>query len=522
MKNIKIYLLCIIMPLFAFTSCYEDKGNYDYIDLHEITIDTSGNNVKAAYSVSQFETLNIPVKIQLNGNEASNLRYEWSAYPSSTSSNNKATPVILSEEQNFNQEIALKPDSYTLLYTVIDKTYGVKEQMKFGLTVTALLKSGWMVFYEDESHHSDVAIIHDKAMDNTIVTDQVIYDMFSKVNGRKLSGSPVDINHTRAQIFTQYQPSIYIFTENEGVRVDDQNFLAFGPAGDWFYNPPEVEKYQLHTLYAYAVEILINNGRVHYSDMMVNAAASDKRIPVDIFGDYYAEPYLVTNPTSPVIAVFYDRTNKKFRYANSSSLLGDYGVQSGTPPFDCRNIGMDMLYMETGFNNLTLALFQSDTGRVLLTGDFRGYDNIAKGAMSFTGDGTSDAKFFTVGGKGPVFLYANETSAYTFDYASATTSATKQWEAPSGETITCMKLFKGNNIMALGGPYPYNPNTPYIRDQESKLLFIATYNNSSKQGFVYRYNIDPTSGNIDPASEVKYSGFGRIKVMAHKGSNKSN
>lgn len=69
------------------------------------------------------------------------------------------------------------------------------------------------------------------------------------------------------------------------------------------------------------------------------------------------------------------------------------------------------------------------------------------------------------------------------------------------------------------GPYSYNPNTPYMLDMESKLIFIATYNESTGEGFVYRCNIDPTTGVIYRSTEVKYKGFGKVKAMAHKAPN---
>ena len=44
------------------TACYEDKGNYDYIDLPEIKIEA-----KDTLYVMQFTTLELPVDIELQG-----------------------------------------------------------------------------------------------------------------------------------------------------------------------------------------------------------------------------------------------------------------------------------------------------------------------------------------------------------------------------------------------------------------------------------------------------------------------
>lgn len=513
--------LCYIIPfLLLFASCYDDKGNYSYLDLNEIIIDTTGKGIKAVYSVNQFERLNIPVVVNREGRDTSGLEYAWTVFEDNEGSENKDKPVLLSSRPEFDEEISLKSGSYVLLLSVTDRATGVKEEMKFGLKVSALLKSGWLVFYEDGHGGSDVAIINDRVLDPTITSDQVITDLFYKVNGRRLTGTPRDINHLRIQFYPSYQPAIYILTDREGVRVNDQDFSSFGPVGDFFFVRPAVEDYQLHVLYAYGSEYLLNNGKIHSGDLSSNTPATEKKFPVEIWGDYYAEPWLATSCVSPASTVFYDRLFKKFRYVTSYPPgMADFGEQAGAPAFDCRNVGMDMLYMESGFDNLTLALFEdADHKRYLMECNFMDLAQVARNKYSFNGfEGADDAKFFSVGTKGKVFMYANDKKVYSFDYASQTISENEQWKiTETGETITCMKLFRGNRLAVLNGSYSYNPNTPYMLGMESKLIFIATYNEDSGEGFVYCCHIDETTGKIDKSTQVKYKGFGKVRAMAHK------
>lgn len=519
MKN--LYYLCLLLGVF-FGSCYDNEGNYDYRNLNEIKIDTSGKGIQKTYSIYQFEKLTIPTVVLQTGGDTANLEYAWTVYPNDENVDNQEKPVLLSTRPAFDEVINLKSGAYILLFTVTDKTNGVKEEMKFGVNVSALLKSGWLVFYEDGNGESDVAIINDRILDQSLTSDEVLLDLFSRVNGRKLKGSPRDINHLRLIMYPKYSPAIYILTDQEGVRVNDQDFSLYGSVGDFFFLPPSVEDYQLHAVYGYGTEFIVNQGKIHEAGLSDNSAADQKKFQVEVYGDYYAEPWIAGSSNGAMSPLFYDRLSKRFRYVNYAGNLLEFGVQSGDPSFDVRNVGMDMLFMESGYNTLTLALFEdTDHRRYLLECDFNKMEAVAKGKYLFSGyEGTDDARFFSVGNKGPVFMYANEHDVWSFDYASQVVSSQKQWTVPDNkEKITCMKLFRGNPMAVGRNPYPYNPNTPYILDMESKLIFIATYNESTGEGFVYRYNLDPTTGVIDRSTEVKYKGFGKVKAMAHKSPN---
>ena len=58
MKILKYIILSIVASL-GLWSCYDDKGNYDYHDLDEIVIDSSGGLIQANYSISRLEILEL-------------------------------------------------------------------------------------------------------------------------------------------------------------------------------------------------------------------------------------------------------------------------------------------------------------------------------------------------------------------------------------------------------------------------------------------------------------------------------
>ena len=70
-KNI-LYTLYFFL-IIAISSCYKDKGNYDLIDLNDISIDTANLNIKPIYSIDRFDTLTISPEINYNGEKIQNL-----------------------------------------------------------------------------------------------------------------------------------------------------------------------------------------------------------------------------------------------------------------------------------------------------------------------------------------------------------------------------------------------------------------------------------------------------------------
>ena len=72
MKHIIYLLLSIVL----FTSCFDDKGNYDYIDINEVTI--SGFEASTYTVISYIDTLRInpDVKGTLSSKDE-DFEYSW-------------------------------------------------------------------------------------------------------------------------------------------------------------------------------------------------------------------------------------------------------------------------------------------------------------------------------------------------------------------------------------------------------------------------------------------------------------
>lgn len=56
------YILLTVVTCLSLWGCYDDKGNYDYHDLDEIVIDSTGAGILANYSVNRLDVLDISHK----------------------------------------------------------------------------------------------------------------------------------------------------------------------------------------------------------------------------------------------------------------------------------------------------------------------------------------------------------------------------------------------------------------------------------------------------------------------------
>ena len=70
----KIKILLTVMSLLAITSCYEDKGNYDYREMNDIEISVE---TESSFYALGDKVISKPELVFTLGKENSDLSYEW-------------------------------------------------------------------------------------------------------------------------------------------------------------------------------------------------------------------------------------------------------------------------------------------------------------------------------------------------------------------------------------------------------------------------------------------------------------
>ena len=135
MKAINIILLSAL--LIGISSCYKDKGNYDYDAVLEISIDS----IQESYTTYTFvDTLEITPTIS-----PANSEYDcwWGVYPTNVQQAVRLDTICYSRDLKL--PITFEPGTYSLVFCAKEKVTGVAQIVETPLTALTSLSKGWYV-----------------------------------------------------------------------------------------------------------------------------------------------------------------------------------------------------------------------------------------------------------------------------------------------------------------------------------------------------------------------------------------
>ncbi|WP_169503578.1 PKD-like family lipoprotein [Butyricimonas synergistica] len=176
MKNI-IWLFALLFACFA---CYDDKGNYDYSETNEITIDLRNTQ----YSAVAGQTINIePVLTFARDSNETGLEFEW-----------KLGNKLLSNERNLSYYVdtILKENCY---FRVLDTKSGITYMAYTNFELTEKFNNqGWLILAEKDG---ESCLTYMKEVYDATVPGNYTYeeypDVYQSENNAKLGGKPVGL-----------------------------------------------------------------------------------------------------------------------------------------------------------------------------------------------------------------------------------------------------------------------------------------------------------------------------------------
>lgn len=512
-RKLRLPLFFVLMAG-TLVSCYKDKGNYEYKVLDPVTIDLTG--LPTAYSRLPFDSLNIKPVVKYRGETVNadkpqfeELTFSWELYPAQVNAA-FVEKHLLGIAPQLKTTIDQRILSWELLFTVTNKNTGVKTYAKFGVSVTTELAEGWMVLYE-RNGATDVGLIKNNEISKTDTKEQVFMDIYSASNGGPMRGTPGALIYSIANIAA---PKLYVQSSEDVASVNLTSFQKIVNFDEGlFWSRPAVKAPQLIKATESRKEYLINNNKLHILDY--TTIAPGDRAFYDALGGSYGQlaPWIAAVTAQAFDAVVYDQTRKCFLKVarNGAEVIPFTTVQNVTSAFDVRNTGMEFLMSDLGYNNWENIVAKDNEGKYfLLTANFREGETatIGKGKYDMSNcPEISSINSITAGYFGEVFYYSSSHSLYQFKYTPGTTE--RLWSAPGGEVITNISLQKYYNT---------NRGAAVLFDPKNlcKILYVATYNEATKDGKVYQLEVNTTSGALLPMPVKTYSGFGKIKAMAWK------
>lgn len=198
MNRIIILSICFIIGVVA---CYEDKGNYDYHSINEVSI----SNIENEYVREKWQNLSISPKLDFLIEETDNMAYRW-----------EFDGKLVSEERDLSYDVDLNvaDDAYKCRFTAIHLEDSSRYYCDFSLRVVTPYDKGLMVLSEQEGKAMLSFLADNEEGDNF---DKWVY---YKENGDYLEGAPLSLE----QPDYAYNSELFV-TTSEGVYRLDKNIL---------------------------------------------------------------------------------------------------------------------------------------------------------------------------------------------------------------------------------------------------------------------------------------------------------
>lgn len=512
--------LCILLGVTIIQhSCFKDLGNYDYKVLDKVVIDTANMQMLDRYSVSRYEKFTLEPAVYFNGTRLTAtsdapVDFYWTIGTVGTGAGVVYRLDTLARTIKLDAPIVQPAGSWTLMLTAKHRETQVETYMKFALIIEESITDGWMVLYE-RNGGTDIGLIANNRIKKgyTEGTEKLFLDVYSSANGERLSGKPVSFKHSIGGIGFAGGGDIIVASENDA-KVVNLTFTKLFDFEDIFWTMPGGGKNITFWKSggsggSAGGEILINNDKVH---RYVGGNRNLNKYQDPYTGTYGKLAAWVPDYLISYDALVYDQTNTCFLgVATMGVKLSKFPAQAANAPFDINNTGMQMVASDYGYSNYEYSLMKSGNSYALLVSDLYTTNvsstNIAKAYYDMSSSpNISNVTSVSAGTLGTVFYYSAGNAVYLFRPGSGN-PATKVWEAPAGEVVTCVRIQKYYYTILISTGMLLNNN---------KIVYVSTWNESTQKGTVHQMVMDATNGAIDAGTDRSYTGFGKIKDMAWK------
>ena len=504
------YVLFLVLTC-LFISCYDDKGNYDYVDINEVEISGIAQD-KFYEKIAFVDTLKLypEIKGSLYGSDADKYTYEWKIIPASankTGDEEDSLDYVVCREKNLVYPIELAAGDYRCSFIVSDKESSVLWHQFFYMRVKTLTSEGWMVLC-DRNGESRLDIIFNVNEQEDLIAHDLWKDREFK------TGKPYNLVFT----YNLNGSGRFLICENGTFNLDVDDLHA-GEENDlrWIFgtSPSRVDvrasglsqfanKMRYWVVVDKQGDLYSNNtsdvGSVFgFPINMVDGTTAFEAAP--FVGVTYAWYYGAS-------ILLYDNTHKQFLELKDGSVYPSVMKFAGTQLFNVQT-GRDMVHVEstkTGYNYAILR--DPSTGQYYFYGMIMNADgkNSQEYYGEIIGDGLAQATQFACHHMYPYVFYLANNKVYQFDMAHPENEA-KEVLSFLGETI---RLIKFNPFVA------WAPYQDWERARGFNLVVATNVDgaNEDQGGIVRMYDVPNLMGDL--VKKKEHTGFGKIVDVTYR------
>ena len=526
----KCIMIGFIVGLFAFLySCYDDRGNYDYTDINEITfeeiegIDLNAWNEYIAY----VDTLKCYPKFTSSmAADESNYAYEWKIIPSNADVNVVGDTInyVVDTTRNLIWPVALDAGTYRCFYNVTDKASGLRFTQKFYLRISTLTSEGWMVLCEQDGKPRMDMVVNMSENEDIIARDIWQESDFDP-------GKPLQLIYS--WYVTDPPGTVTLLVTDKGTYMADEDDLHVGEDNNlrWMYGsqPEHVNvrasgiaqydtDYDTWDYYPLYWTLVDDKGDVYLNTVNelgglfgypVNEIDGERFEAAPFVGEAYR--YMRQTEESVQVTMLYDATNQRFLEIRAGAGKPSVMTFSGTTLFSAEQPGKDMIHMESTCNNgLVYSILKDEVGDLWYYGITLGNlgVNTQERYGKLEGPEIENAKLFAFHPTLPWMFYAVENKIYRVDLSESNPKEPEVVAEFPGETITVLKF------------NPFYAWIAYQNWQDARNLWLIVGSNvndadESECGIMRAYEFE---NQWDfPASLIKeHKNLGHIISIAYK------
>ena len=512
MKRIAIYTFLIGIGILFFYSCRKDFSTQDTTKINGVTFDTTG---QGNLSVFQFEKLVVKPKLNVNGLNGANLKYEWKINLSPRELNYQ----VIGTERDLEFEVQMKPtkanEFHQVLYTVSDETNGLQYIMAWPLTIRNSIGEGLVIAETADGVTSDLSHIMSPLVTEDYNSESVKHNVFSSINGTTLPGVLKQLRFSSLKGTGEIMMGI---SDDNIVTVKTLDYTPSTRNEDLFFVSVAGRKNQM-TAGLPQNDIYVGNGKLTASWLAISTKFG---LPFD--NKFTVPDHVAVNGRGdyPLVLIsFYDEVEQSFVYQESVS-YGDTKMykmpDNNQAVFNAGHlpgkVNVAAGISQTGeFQHLLKDKNTGAYGLYVIEGGM--YDanwNILSPAPKAYVDlsgapAIASAKYFVLLDDQKVMYYATDTKIYAVIYGASTPSFQERYTTTGAEKITTLQVYRQAD-------YPKRSDgwdPPYIATN-NKQLIMSTYNGT--EGKVHLLPMKNVGlGNIDEANIKTYGGFKRITAI---------
>ena len=458
-------LIFLLSLLISISSCYKDKGNYDYDIAFEITIDS----IQESYtSYALVDTLKIKPEIYPANSEYD---YWWGVYQDQVQGYAPKLDTLY-YTHDLEMPMTLAPGTYKLVFCAKEKTTGIAEIVESSLSVVTSLTRGWYVLRTQDGYTDFDLFTEKDKIENVIALNN---------DGKNLKGKAQAVAYTYSyktwdEGNSRYSNTnaIFALTNEDMIVMRLNNGAIIHSFEDLFYEPPTAVSPQ--DVYASIDIFMVNDGKMYG---LSGFTSNSGRFGAPIIGDYKLSSFRIYDGLyDPLL---YDENSCSFCTASASGnelqLFDDKGAVDSTPLPPVNNMDANLLFMGPTSNYQAYALMKKKKGDTYLmlklsTACSSPYKNPIQSCDTLRYDlGIIQADLWASNTANHIIYYAQGNKIYSCNIDADYQETDDPTILPAGEEITYMRHLTYTDYKAPQNNFNYLAAASYDGNNYKVYLF---------------------------------------------------